>query len=268
MVEIIRLTVHDEFWWSTWHDNARNTHSHMVQVLENSDKKQELQKKLRECGVITVHEYMAPEQCDRIYDEIRDQIQEGQIDQVESGEYSYGELVRWGGPVANRRSGWDEGMLDIFHIDQNVSRAGEFKSDPQVLEMINAATSRPYSPDNVNVYWNRSVTETRPYHADTYAGKFKSFLYLTDVPDTSYGPFCYIKGSHRTSNFKQTISKWINKLRGTKETDAVFFDKSRERCFTAPKGTLIVANQSGYHRGHPQEAGKERMLLTTSYTPD
>jgi hypothetical protein len=51
-------------------------------------------------------------------------------------------------------------------------------------------------------------------------------------------------------------------------TNAVFYDDSDAVVCTASKGTLIVANQAGYHRGMPQERGRERMLATTSYTAE
>jgi hypothetical protein len=60
----------------------------------------------------------------------------------------------------------------------------------------------------------------------------------------------------------------VNRLQSAPPTDAVFYDDDEALVCTAPKGTLIVANQAGYHRGIPQEEGRERMLATTSYTPE
>jgi hypothetical protein len=92
-------------------------------------------------------------------------------------------------------------MLDVFNVDSAVPEVSSFKSQ--------------YSPDNINVYWNRSVTTTRDFHADTYSGQFKSFVYLTDVPDRSHGSFSYVKGSHRSSKTKRKVSKLANKVKGT-----------------------------------------------------
>jgi hypothetical protein len=158
-------------------------------------------------------------------------------------------------------------MLDVFNVDMAVSEVKSFKTDETINKIINQATSEEYSPDNVNVYWNQSVTTTRDFHADTYGGKFKSFVYLTDVPDRSYGPFSYVKGSHKSSKLKAKVSGIVNKIKDNPSTDAVFYDEDDVIYCTAPKGTLIIANQAGYHQGHPQKEGKERMLLTTSYTP-
>lgn len=111
------------------------------------------------------------------------------------------------------------------------------------------------------------MTDTRDFHADTYSGKFKAFVYLTNVPDKSYGPFSYIPGTQKMSTLKQTSTSLVNKVKGDPSTDAVFYDEDEAIHCTAPKGTLIVANQAGYHRGTPQEKGQTRVLVNTSYTP-
>jgi hypothetical protein len=179
----------------------------------------------------------------------------------------YSELAKLGEPVVNKRSGErDDGMLDVFNVDLAVSEVADFKNEKKIQRMISEAVGEQFTPDNVNVYVNKSVTDTRDFHADTYAGKFKSFVYLTDVLNESYGPFAYVKGSHDSSKIKQKVSKLTNKVRGNPDTDAVFYDESDVIKCTAPRGTLIIANQAGYHRGISQKQGRERMLLTTSYT--
>ena len=227
-------------------------------------------KALAEDGIIIIDNYLDKETCDEFYDEISYEIENGDYDVVEGGnhEYSYDDFVNWGSPVVNKRTGRDDGMLDVFNVDLAISEVESFKTDEMVNEIINKATSEQYSPDNLNVYWNRSVTTTRGFHADTYTGKFKSFVYLTDVSDRSYGPFSYIKGSHKSSKAKRKVSELVNKVKRNPSTDAVFYDEDDITYCTAPRGTLIIANQAGYHRGHPQEEGSERMLMTTSYTPD
>jgi hypothetical protein len=224
---------------------------------------------LQENGLVVVEDFIDEEKCDELYDEISTTIEDGDIDAVEGGEddFDYEDLANWGGPVMKMRTGRDKGMIDVFNIDERIPAVGDFKTDKFVREIISESKSEDYSPDNVNVYWNRSVTGTRDFHADTYSGKFKSFVYLTDVPDRSYGPFSYVKRTHESSQIKQTVSGLVNRVKGDRYTDAVFYDESDVTYCTAPKGTLIIADQTGYHRGHPQEEGRERMLMTTSYTP-
>lgn len=224
-------------------------------------------KTLAEDGVVAIEGYFDDENCDELYTEISNAIEQEDIDVVKGGEYGYDKLANWDGVVANERRGRDEGMIDVFNLDSVVPEVASFKSDEMINGIINRAASQEFSPDNVNAYWNRSVTATRNFHADTYGGKFKSFVYLTNVPDRSFGPFSFIRGTHNVSGMKKKAASLVNKIRNKPSTDAVLYDEEDVEYFTAPKGTLIIANQSGYHRGHPQEEGKERMLMTTSYTP-
>lgn len=218
-------------------------------------------------GITIVENYLDEEVCAELYEKLSSSISNGGMDVVEGEQYEYDELVNWGGPVANKRTGRDDGMIDVFNADMVVPEILSFKTDETVGEIINRASEHHFTPDNVNIYWNRSVTSTRDLHADTYSGKYKSFVYLTDVPDSSYGPLCYIKGTHRSSKVKDVASSLVNKLRGSPSTDAVFYDMEDVVRCTASKGTLIIADQSGYHRGYPQQTGRERMLMNTSYTP-
>lgn len=218
-------------------------------------------------GVVVVEDYLSQGTCDAIRTAVEETLDAG-IAEARPGD-GYDDHVARGEPVLKRRSGErDDGMLDIFNMDLAIPELAEFKSDEFVANIVNGATGERYRPDNVNVYVNESVTDTRDYHADTYAGKFKSFVYLTDVPSPAYGPFAYLPGSHENSTLERVSTKLVNRVRDDPPTNAVFYDESDERVCTASKGTLIVANQAGYHRGIPQEQGKKRMLATTSYTPE
>jgi hypothetical protein len=158
-------------------------------------------------------------------------------------------------------------MLDIFNMDLAIPGLKDLKGDEFIQGVISKAAQEPYTADNLNIYINRSVTNTRDYHADTYSGKYKAFVYLTDVPDPSYGPFSYVRGSHQPSRIRRRFRSFVNdRFRDVPSTNAVFYSTSDVDVCTAPKGTLIVANQAGLHRGMPQEEGKERMLVSISYS--
>ncbi|WP_276258167.1 phytanoyl-CoA dioxygenase family protein [Haloglomus litoreum] len=216
-------------------------------------------------GVVVVEDFFAPSLCD----EIREAV-ESRLDGLPRAgpDDDYGSLATRGEPVVRERTGEnDDGMLDVFNMGLAVPALAQLKRDRFVAEVINGAAAERYTPDNLNVYVNRGVTDTRDFHADTYAGKFKSFVYLTDVPDERYGPFQYIPGSHEPSVLRRKAAKLVNRVRGNPSTDGVFYDDDDALVCTASKGTLIIADQGGLHRGTPQEPGFERMLATTSYTP-
>jgi len=217
-------------------------------------------------GYIVIENYFPPEICDKLKLAIENTIKEGKF--IESNNMDIKEAVSKKEPVLFKRGGnYDDGMLDLFNIDYIDPKFGEFMKDPFLNEIITLAAGSKFSPMRINAYINRDIINPRGYHADTYTGSFKTFVYLTDVPDNSFGPYSFIRGSHKVSPTKRKTSKLVNRLKGKPSTDAVFYDKSQAQIFTAPKGTLIISNQAGLHSGLPQEKSRERMLISTSFTP-
>lgn len=228
---------------------------------------EKMAKQLQRDGVVKYEGFWDDGRCDRVREKIETLLENDELDVVDDHD-SYEDLANAERPIVLDRSGTaDDGMIDIFNIDYAVDDVREYKTDSEISEIINRATGVQYSVDNANAYVNKSVTSTRDFHADTYSGKFKSFLYLTDVPNESYGPFSYMKGSHDKSKIQQTADSLINRVKGNRSTDARNVNESEIVKFTADKGTLIIGNQAGYHRGWPQDEGYERMLLTNSFTP-
>jgi hypothetical protein len=237
-------------------------------VQQPSSEVDELAEELSKEGVISVEGYLNPDKCDEIREEVETKVENDEFEKSEDASNLMGAsrtvLVERGGEW-----NWDQGMLDIFNIDETIPETAEIKGDDFISDIINGADgSAEYTPENINVYFNRSVTNTRGFHADSYDGQYKAFVYLTDVLDESYGPYSYIKGSHKKTKLMRKAEGVINRMRGTHPTNAISYDEDDVIKFTAPKGTLIISDQSGYHRGIPQEEGKERMLISNSYTPD
>jgi len=222
--------------------------------------------RLRSDGVTAVDGYLATATCDEWRRAVETALPD--LPRADQG-VGYGKLVARETATVLRRSGErDDGMLDVFHADDAVPSLRAFRKDDFVAELITEAAGEPYTPDTCNVCVNRSVTDTRGFHADTNEAKCKSFLYLTDVPDESYGPFAYVPGSHDRSSLARKAGALVNRLRDRPPTDAVLYDEREVVTYTAQRGTLIVADQTGYHRGIPQAEGRERLLVTTAYTPE
>ena len=223
---------------------------------------------LAEDGIVTVEGYLDADTCDDLRLEIETLLERPDLARTRPDD-DYEDHIARGEPVLKERSGeWDDGMLELFNTHLAVPEVERIEEDAFVNDIIDAAAGEPYSPDTLNTYVNRSITETRGYHADTYGGKFKSFVYLSDVPDESFGPFSYVPGSHEPGRIRRKLTTLVNRVRDRPATDAVFADTEDAITCTAPKGTLVIANQAGLHRGMPQEPGRERVLVTTSYTPD
>lgn len=219
-------------------------------------------------GIVVVENYLSPVKCDDLRHGVEEEVESGRL-KVAEGASNYQALAGAGEPVIDRRGGErDVGMFDIFNMQMAIPELADVKEDPRIEGIINGAADVEYRSENLNIYINRSVTNTRAYHADTYTGKYKAFVYLTDVPDENHGPFSYVRQSQAPGRLKRKVTALVNRLRGLPRTNAIFYKRSNILTCTAPRGTLIIANQAGLHRGMPQEQGKERMLISLSYGPD
>ena len=92
----------------------------------------------------------------------------------------------------------------------------------------------------------------------------KAFLYLSDV-DADAGPFEYVPRSAPGSELDH-LWPWRplgDNYPPEEELDARI--SGRAVSFTAPKGTLIFCNTSGFHRGG-FAVGKPRVLATVTYS--
>ena len=92
----------------------------------------------------------------------------------------------------------------------------------------------------------------------------KAFLYLVDV-DASAGPFEYVSGSQPGGLHTETL-RW-----GPMQTGRLSEEEVQKRLpadaiktFTAPRGTVILCNTSGLHRGG-FATGRPRALATATY---
>jgi len=91
----------------------------------------------------------------------------------------------------------------------------------------------------------------------------KAFVYLTDVGSES-GPFEYVPGSQ--AGGRNVVRPWAPMGYGRITDEEVSRHVGREEIatFTGPKGTLILCNTSGLHRGGFATAGP-RILATATY---
>ena len=93
----------------------------------------------------------------------------------------------------------------------------------------------------------------------------KAFLYLADV-DESMGPFEYVPGSAGRGPY---ASVWPWRPLGdnypSQEEFAERVPGASIRTFTAPKGTLILCDTSGFHRGGLSTSAA-RVLATVTYS--
>ena len=129
--------------------------------------------------------------------------------------------------------------------------------------------SRPRA-DVLSMWWHTNY-QTNPdseaaqfYHFDMDRIKwFKVFIYLTDVGPHD-GPHKFIEGSHRTGNIPQSmLSQGYARL--TDEEVLAHYGDAREIEFVAPRGTVIIEDTRGLHKGKAVES-ESRLILQLQFS--
>lgn len=172
----------------------------------------------------------------------------------------YHQLSEYEKTVVQVREGQDHGMVDIFNIDiaypeLSVLRDAYEKSD--ILRVV-SNNNMKIGFKNLNFYLNDSILSTRGFHADSYAPQLKAFVYLTDCLELDDGPYTYVKGSHKDGayrRFNQAASEHLQN-----KTEAPFVRREDIIPVLAGKGSLVISDQSGFHRGFPQGEGRSRAI--------
>ncbi|MFZ5540466.1 MAG: phytanoyl-CoA dioxygenase family protein [Pseudomonadota bacterium] len=125
-----------------------------------------------------------------------------------------------------------------------------------------------YEPINdlVAMWWSTAYSSqpsaevAQLYHFDMDRPQFlKLFFYLTDVTSDT-GPHCYVRASHR----ERPAPLWRDG-RHTDDEVLRLHGADSEVEITAPRGSLIAVDTSGFHKGKPLARG-HRLILQLEYT--
>lgn len=164
-----------------------------------------------------------------------------------------------------QRMGADLGLVDIFNMDHALPGQAQqlhstFHNEAVKQILANSFPSVEY--DNLNIYYNNDVTDTRGFHVDSYEPKVKLFLYLTDVT-IEKGPYSFTLGSQHS----RKLLKHNRRARGFskfKETDVLYVPQQESYAVCGRRGDLIISCQHAMHRGYPQESGSKRVMAVQS----
>ena len=117
---------------------------------------------------------------------------------------------------------------------------------------------------SISIQIDKPDTSTkRSWHVDNTApASYKAFIYLTDVLNDNNGAYTVIKGTHK-KNIRRWLNTIFNFINNKPLTDVNYFIKSDELGdeFKAKKGTLIMSNQTLFHRGSPFHSEKTRYMI-------
>ena len=143
--------------------------------------------------------------------------------------------------------------------------------DPSLLAIAQAFLGAPPIHTQANCWWSVAYSDESEYvkaaaqkfHQDRDYIKFiKFFFYLTDVGEDN-GPHEFVAGSNvdyaEHSRNKQRSSKRLDDERLESG-----YPPERFRRFTGPRGSLIIEDTSGFHKGNPVRSG-HRLMLQLEY---
>lgn len=173
--------------------------------------------------------------------------------------------------VRGQNSKWDVGMMDLFNPKYSLNNSyGALEQRIIALNiphLLSHILPGKWELENANIYINNSVGNTRGFHVDDYTHKsFKLFVYLTNVDSLNDGPYCYVAGSHAPDRSLENFNYLLNELFDCIATDSNIVDFEKVIPILGKKGVIIISNQSGSHRGHPQAIGASRLVAVFHFS--
>ncbi|MFV8570505.1 phytanoyl-CoA dioxygenase family protein [Marinobacter sp. SBS5] len=173
---------------------------------------------------------------------------------------SFTELSAYSKTVVQIREGQDNGMVDVFNVNIAFPQLAGLRSryESEIVKKILYNGSRDVEFRNLNLYLNKGITKTRGFHADSFSPQLKAFIYLTDCLTLDDGPYTYVKGSHVDSAYRRLNKELCANL--PNKTETPILDRDNVVPVLGRKGTLVISDQSGFHRGFPQSPGHKRVI--------
>ncbi|MFV1467689.1 hypothetical protein VBY75_08415 [Idiomarina sp. HB] len=200
-------------------------------------------------------------------EKVWDETQKYLIQKGSSRIRGYNALASYAKPVIFIRDGSDEGMIDVFNADilfpDFFNEVKNSLSEDSVTHLLSESGKR-LKPKNFNLYVNKGVVNTRGFHVDSYSSQVKGFVYLSDVFSLEQGPYTYVKESSDDSTL-HSLNQAISGLDKVKTEAPIIFQKNIVPMFGG-KGSFIVSDQSGIHRGFPQCSDAFRAVAVMNYT--
>jgi hypothetical protein len=143
-------------------------------------------------------------------------------------------------------------------------------ADPSLLALAQAYLGSRPRADVLSMWWHTGF-HSQPdseaaqfYHFDLDRIKWlKVFIYLTDV-GPSDGPHSFIAGSHKTGGIPAAmLRKGYVRLDDAEVLE--HYGAERQVEFAAPRGTLIVEDTRGLHKGKAV-SGSSRLILQLQFS--
>ena len=251
-------------------------------ICNTSENVGAVKKTLSEMGIVVIPNFIDQNSINNILkdlNEIKESVQEFKSkDQLEfetqdvlyqkgsSKVKGYKNLSNYNKSIVLIRQGQDEGMVEIFNVDKFKK---SFKNSLKpyfnkkiISELVNNDLN--VKPKNLNLYLNSNILKTRGFHVDSYNKQIKAFIYLEDCVKLENGPYTYVTKSNISSsmtNINRQISSGL-----PNKTETPFVNPNNIVPVLAKKGTLVISDQGGYHRGLPQSYGNHRTVAVMNFS--
>jgi hypothetical protein len=141
----------------------------------------------------------------------------------------------------------------------------EIISDASIIDLVQKYLGSAPVLDTVNMWWTTAINKdpdshaAQLFHFDMDKIKWlKLFIYVTDVSEKT-GPHTFVSGSHKSGSMpKQLLSKGY--ARHEDKEILEFYKQSQLKEFCGPKGTVILEDTRGFHKGTPVKEGQRLMF--------
>jgi hypothetical protein len=223
---------------------------------------------MREHGICVVPAFYPPEFVDPVREACRTRIDEPGDANYEDGSYKRVDAYKGTSAQCNER---------VYHADCFSPEAERFRHDPMLKDIASAYYGSPHSV-HLCLYERHRHGEIPPggFHLDTFElSTFKVMLYLNDV-DERDGPTSYLAGTHRDEEMRYLKQHVWGPAPSAGDpsgrTYPTFFTDeelgprlARHVKVTGPRGTIILFDTWGVHKGIPPQPDGERHILVNYY---
>jgi hypothetical protein len=226
---------------------------------------------LRENGICVIPEFFPSAFVDPVRAACQARIDErGDVNDINYADGSYKRVDAYAGTAAamNER---------IYHADCFSEQAAQFRHHELLKEVGSGYYGAPHSV-HLCLYERHRPHEiaVRGFHVDTFElSTFKVMLYLNDVTERD-GPTSYLVGTHNDAELRRMKEHvWGSAVspgdpsgrpHPTNFTDEELGPRLEQHVrVTGPRGTIVLFDTWGVHRGMSPAAGGERHVLVNYY---
>jgi hypothetical protein len=212
---------------------------------------------LNDEGVATIPNFLTDEQCQEIMDSFDLAVTES----------PYKDNF-WKDPVGSdiRINGFEKIKPELLDFFTRNDHAQKLWSEVEKYASYTINVLKLFVMGNRVLYHVDSLGSGGGWHRDMYNKKqIKFIIYLNDVEEDA-GAFQYIPGSHKPLTKLRAFILGRGEYPGkTRYTDSEI-QQGEIKTYTAKRGTLVVADTTGIHRGSPITNPEKKRYALTLYS--